>query len=116
MPIPTTIDEYLAALPAEQRATLEKLRVIIRAALPNADETIGYRVPVFKLGGKGVVGFSAHKEHCDLLTMGYIPEAVAGDLKGYELGKGSIKFPIGKPPPAALVKKIIKAKLAELGR
>ncbi len=114
MAVATPVDEYLAALPGEQRATLGKLRATIRAALPSAVETISYRVPVFKVDGKAVVGFSAHKGHCDLLTMGYIPEAVAGDLEGYELGKGSIKFPIGKPPPAALVRKVIKAKLAEL--
>lgn len=113
MPVPTTIDEYLAPLPAEQRATLEKLRAVIRAVLPKAVETISYRVPAFKVDGKAVVGFSAHKAHCDLITFGYIPEAVTADLAGYELGKGSIKFPIARPPPAALVKKIIKAKLAE---
>jgi uncharacterized protein YdhG (YjbR/CyaY superfamily) len=114
MPV-ATIDEYLAKLPAEQRASLEKLRAVIRPALPKAVEAISYGVPAFKVDGKAVIGFSAHKAHCDLITFGYIPEAVTADLAGYELGKGSIKFPIGKPPPAALVRKIIRAKLAEGG-
>jgi len=113
--VPTTVDEYLAGLAPEQRATLETLRGTIRAALPKAVEAISYGVPAFKLDGRAVVGFSAHKAHCDLITFGYIPEAVTADLAGYEFGKGSIKFPIGKPPPASLVKKIIKAKLAEGG-
>jgi uncharacterized protein YdhG (YjbR/CyaY superfamily) len=115
MPVPKTIDEYLDGLTDEQRATLEKVRAAIRAALPKAMETISYSVPAYKIDGKAMIGFSAHKAHCDLIYFGYIPESLKDDLKGYALTKGAIQFPIGKPPPAALVKKIIKAKLAEGG-
>lgn len=109
---PQTVDDYLAALPEEARATLEKIREAIKAAAPRATEVISYQMPMYKHHGM-LVGFAAFKDHCSLFP-GAEPIATFKDeLKAYETSKGTIRFPIGKPLPAALVKKIVKSRIAE---
>jgi len=109
---PQTVDDYLAALPEEARATLEKIRKTIKAVAPEATEVISYQMPMYKHHGM-LVGFAAFKDHCSLFPG---PKAVAtyqDKLKAYETSKGTIRFPIGKPLSAALVKKIVKTCIAE---
>lgn len=111
-----TVDEYLANVPEAARATLEKVRQRIRAALPmGSTEGISYGMPAFKHEGKGLVGYAAFKEHCSLFPMsGAVIATLAEDLKAYTTSKGTIQFPIGKPLPAALIKTIVETRLAEL--
>lgn len=109
---PQTVDDYLAALPEEARATLEKLRKTIKAVAPRATEVISYQMPMFKHHGM-LVGFAAFKDHCSFFP-GAKPIATYKDeLKAYKTSKGTIRFPVGKPLPAALVKKLVKARVAE---
>jgi uncharacterized protein YdhG (YjbR/CyaY superfamily) len=110
----TTPDDYLAKLPDDKRATLEKIRKAIRAAAPRAQEGMSYGMPAFILG-KPLAAYAAHAGHCAYYPMsGDIVDALAKDLEGYETTKGGIRFPTGKPLPAALVRKLVKARLAEI--
>ena len=108
-----TVDDFLAALPNDYRLALERLRKTITAAAPNAEETISYRIPFYKQNGM-LVGFSAAKEHC---TFHIISAAILRDnakaLASFTTGKGSIQFTPKRPLPAALVAKIVKARLSE---
>ena len=110
--VPQTVDGYLAALPKDARATLEKIRKTVRAAAPKATEVISYQMPMFKHHGM-LVGFAAFKDHCSLFPGAKAIQIYKDDLKAYETSKGTIRFPIGKPLPAALVKKIVKTCVAE---
>jgi uncharacterized protein YdhG (YjbR/CyaY superfamily) len=113
--MPKSVDDYLAALPEDSRATLEKLRATIRAAAPKATEGISYQVPTFKHQGRPLVGFGATKNHCAFYVMS--PDVVRAhqvELERYETGKGSIRFQAGKPLPATLVRKLVKARIAEI--
>jgi uncharacterized protein YdhG (YjbR/CyaY superfamily) len=114
MAVPTTVEEYLAGLPAEQRAALEKLRRAIKAAAPEATETIAYQMPAFKVNGRLVVSFAAFKDHLSLFPMSYkVIRDHAEALKPYLAQKASLHFQSHKPIPAALVKEIVKARLEE---
>jgi uncharacterized protein YdhG (YjbR/CyaY superfamily) len=107
------IDQYVAALPANQRAILQKLRVTIRAAAPHAEEGVSYGLPAFRINGRPLVCFAAAVHHCSLYPMSpAVIRAHADDLKKYETSKGTIRFVA--PLPAALVRKIVRARLAEL--
>jgi len=110
-----TVDDYLAAVPEDARAALNKLRKAIKAAAPNATEGISYQVPVFKLDGKPLVGFGATTTHCTFYVMSTSDamRARLRELKGYKLGGGSIQFPAGKALPTALVTRLVKARIAE---
>ncbi len=115
--IPKTVDEYLATVPEPARTTLKKIRAVIRSvAPPEATEVISYRMPMFKYKGM-LVGIAAFANHCSLF-----PGALSGlrefeaELKPYMIGKGTLQFPIDKPLPAALVKKIVKARAAQNDR
>ena len=105
--IPKTVDEYLAALPEDSRATLEKIRKMIKAAAPKATEGISYQMPMYKQHGM-VIGFAAFKNHCSIFPGSRAVATHKDELKGYETSKGTIRFPIGKPLPAGLVKKLVK--------
>jgi len=108
------VDGYLASIPEDARAALGKLRTAIKAAAPGATEVISYQVPTFKYRGRPLVSFGAAKEHCSFYIMSPgVVEAYAADLEGYVLGKGSIQFSPAKPLPAPLVKKLVKARIAE---
>lgn len=112
---PTTIDDYLAAVPVDQRAVLERLRKTIRAAVPQAEECLNYGVPAFRVGDKTVAGFGASKNHCSFYPMsGKVVSVLRTDLAGFETTKGSIHFTAAKPLPAALVRKLIEARLGEI--
>ena len=106
------VDEYLAGVPKEARVTLEKLRKTIKAAAPMASEVISYQMPMYKHHGM-VVGFAAFKDHCSIFPGSAVMDAYKEELKGYDTSKGTIRFPANKPLPAALVKKLVKARIAE---
>ncbi len=109
----SNVDEYLASVPASQRAALEKLRRAIRAAVPDATEVISYRVPTFRHHG-GLVAFAAFKDHLSFFVMSpAVMDAHERDLKGYEAAGATIHFTPDAPLPAALVKKLVKARVAE---
>jgi uncharacterized protein YdhG (YjbR/CyaY superfamily) len=107
-----TVDEYLAGVPKEARATLGKLRRTIKAAAPMASEVISYQMPMYKHHGM-VIGFAAFKNHCSIFPGSAVMDAHKEELKRYETSKGTIRFPAGKPLPAALVKKLVKARIKE---
>jgi uncharacterized protein YdhG (YjbR/CyaY superfamily) len=109
---PATIDEYLAALSADKRAALERLRKTIHAAAPRAEECISYQLPAFRLDGRVLVWFGAGANHCAFYPGGIV-EAFEADLEDYEISKGTIRFQPEKPLPAALVRKIVKARIAK---
>jgi uncharacterized protein YdhG (YjbR/CyaY superfamily) len=112
---PRTVDEYLAGLPRDQEAAMEKVRKAIRAAAPRSEECISYGVPAVRLDGKVLVGFGAASGHCTFFPMsGTITAAHAEDLSGYETSKGAIRFPSESPLPAALVRKLVGWRLAEM--
>lgn len=109
-----TIDEYLATLSDGQRAALEKLRQTIKAAAPKAEECISYQLPAFRLNGKMLVAFGARANHCAFYPMSdSTVEAYKDELKGYDTSKGTIRFQADKPLPVALVRKLVKARIAE---
>jgi uncharacterized protein YdhG (YjbR/CyaY superfamily) len=110
---PQTIDEYLARLSEEKRAALEQLRRDIRAAAPNAEECISYQIPGFRLDGKLLVSFGAAASHCAFYPGAHPVQAHARELAKYDTSKGTIRFPADAPLPSALVRKIVKTRIAE---
>jgi len=109
------VREYLVTVTAEQQTTLLALRKAILAAAPGAEECISYRIPAFRFEGKVLVGYGATAKHCALyLFSGSIVELYAKDLEGFDTSKGTIRFPVEKPLSAALVKKLVKARIAEI--
>ncbi len=110
---PKTVDGYLRTLSADKRAALQKLRKAIHAAAPKAEECISYQIPAFRLDGRMLVWFGAASQHCSFFPGAHPIAALKQDLKAYKTSKGTIRFPPGKPLPAALVRKLIKARLAE---
>lgn len=114
MAAPASVEDYLAALPEESRAALEKLRKTIKAAAPEATETISYQMPAFKDQGRLLVSYAAFKNHCSLfpMSMGVI-EAHREELEPYYATKGTIRFHADKPLPDALIEKLVKARIEE---
>jgi len=112
-PKPKNIDEYLAALSDDKRAALQKLRKTIRAAAPKAEECISYRLAAFRQNGM-LVAFGATGNHCAFYLMSSSTVAAyKKELEGYDTSKGTIRFQPDKPLPAALVRKLVKARIAE---
>jgi uncharacterized protein YdhG (YjbR/CyaY superfamily) len=110
---PKTVDEYLAIVPEPARGTLIKVRAMIRAvAPPGATESISYGMPMFKYKGM-LVGLAAFSKHCSLFPGAGPIAALKDELKGFPTSKGTIQFPLDKPLPGALVKKLVKARIAE---
>ena len=107
------VEDYLAKVPSEPRATLEKLRKTIKAAAPKAVEVISYGIPTFKLNGRMLVSYAAFKEHCSFFPGSAPIKAHEDELKSYQISKGTIRFPTSKPLPAALVKKLVKTRIEE---
>ena len=111
---PKTFDDCLATLSPDKRAALEKLRKIIKAAAPKAEEGISYGLATFRLDGKPLVALGASANHCAFYLMsGFTVATHKDELKGYDTSKGTIRFPADKPLPAALVRKLVKARIAE---
>jgi uncharacterized protein YdhG (YjbR/CyaY superfamily) len=108
---------YFAASPPEARRALKRLRELIHAAAPAASETWSYSIPAFKLDGKILIWYARWKNHTSLYPLiGEVRRASAGELAKYDTSKGTIRFPLDKPIPAGLVKKIVKGRAAELRR
>jgi uncharacterized protein YdhG (YjbR/CyaY superfamily) len=110
---PKTIDEYLARVSATPRAALEKLRRDIKAAAPAAEECISYDIPGYRLGSRLLVSFGAAKNHCAFYPGAHPIRAHEDELTGYDLAKGTIRFPADKPLPPGLVRKLVKTRIAE---
>jgi len=111
---PKNVDEYLAGVPEPARSALNRVRAAIRAAVPpEATEVISYGIPTFKYKGS-LLGFAAFSNHCSLFPMSSsVMDAFKNELKAYHTSKGTIRFPMDRPPSAALVKKLVKARIAE---
>jgi uncharacterized protein YdhG (YjbR/CyaY superfamily) len=111
---PKDVDEYLAGVPEPARSTLNKIRAAIRsAAPPEATEAISYGMPAFKYNGV-LVWFAAFSNHCSLFPTAAVIEAFKNELKSFSTSKGTIQFPTDKPLPTALVKKLVKARVAQI--
>lgn len=107
------VDEYLAALPADMHSALAKVRKAIKAAVPKAEELISYHMPVYKYHGH-LVGFAAFTNHCSFFPMSHaVMKEFREELKEYDASGATIRFPAGKPLPATLIKKIVKARIRE---
>jgi len=110
-----TIDEYLAGQDAQSRAALQKVRQAIRAVAPKAEECISYGMPAFRLNGKLVAGFRAAANHCSFHPMsGDTAATLKAELAVYDTSPGTIRFSARAPLPATLVRKLVKARIAEL--
>ena len=110
----TDLQAYFASLSADKRAALQKLRRAIRAAAPEAEEGFSYGLPAFRLGGRPLVCYGASTHHCSFFPMSpAVIRAHAKDLKKYETSKGTIRFAPDRPLSASLVRKLVRARLAE---
>ena len=110
------VDEYLAALDEPKRRTLERLRSTILDIVPEAEQCISYDMPAFRLDGKVIAGFAAFKNHLSYFPhSGSVLPELADDLAGYTTSKGTLRFGVDDPLPAALVKKLIAVRRRQLG-
>lgn len=114
MPDANSVDEYLEGTPEPARSTLFQIRAVIRSVVPaEATEVISYRIPTFRYKG-ALVGFAAFPKHCSLFVMSStLLGKMKDDVKAYRTSKGTIQFPVDKPLPAPLVRKIVKARIRE---
>jgi uncharacterized protein YdhG (YjbR/CyaY superfamily) len=111
--VPKSVDEYIAAQPEAVRPKLEQVRAAIRTAVPQAVESIGYRIPGYKLHGRPMLYFAGFKEHYSLFAAsGTFFAALEHELRGYELRKGTVHFPLSKPVPSKLISRIAKLRAA----
>lgn len=113
-PKPKNVDEYLAGVPEPARSTLQQIRAVIRSVVPTeTTEVISYGIPMFKYKGM-LVGYAAFAKHCSLFPTGSgVFKKFEKDLKNFPTSKGTIRFPVDKPLPTALLKKIVKTRVAE---
>ena len=112
---PKNIDDYLSSVPGPARRTLNKIRAAIRSAAPEeASETISYGIPAFK-HKRVLMWFAAFSNHCSLFPTAAVIQAFKSELKGFSISKGTIQFPTDRPLPTALVKKLVKARVAQIG-
>ena len=111
--VPTSVEEYVARVPEPARSRLTKMRAAIRSAVPlEATETISYQIPAFRHNGV-LVWFAAFEKHCSLFPTASVVDAFKNELKGFTISKGTIQFPIDKPLPIPLIKKLVKARVAQ---
>jgi uncharacterized protein YdhG (YjbR/CyaY superfamily) len=102
-----SIDAYLARQPEASRKVLERVRGVIRKALPGAEEAISYQIPSYRLHGTYVVYFAGWKKHFSLYPVtAPVQGALADELQGYEISKGTVRFPLDAPVPAGLIRRI----------
>jgi uncharacterized protein YdhG (YjbR/CyaY superfamily) len=109
------VDAYLAKVSEPARTTLQKVRADIRSAVPkDAKEILSYGIPTFRHNGRNVVAYAAFKKHCSLFPLqASLIDEMKEELKDYRTSKGTLQFPVDKPLPATLLKKMVKARLAE---
>jgi uncharacterized protein YdhG (YjbR/CyaY superfamily) len=111
---PTTVDAYLSTVKGEKRAALDQLRKTIRAVVPRAEECISYTMPAFRLDGRIVAGFAATAKGCSYFPFsGSTLRTLAKELEAYDQTKSSLHFDPARPLPATLVRKLVKARIAE---
>jgi uncharacterized protein YdhG (YjbR/CyaY superfamily) len=110
------IDGYLASVPEPQRSTLEALRRSVLEVVPDAEECLSYGAPAFKVHGTVVAGFAAYRDHLSYLPhSGSVLGALAGELGDYRTTKGSLHFAVDQPLPTDVVRRLVEARLRELG-
>ena len=110
---PNSVDEYIARQAESVQPKLEQMRAAITKAVPEAAECIGYRIPCYKLQGKPMLYFAAFKEHCSLFAAsGTFYSALEDELRGYDVRKGTVQFPLSKPVPMKLIGRIAKLRAA----
>jgi uncharacterized protein YdhG (YjbR/CyaY superfamily) len=109
-----TIDDYLAGLDEDKRAALQRLRKTIKTIVPRAEECISYQLPAFRLDGRVLVWFGAASKHCAFYPGGSVDD-FKRELEDYDISKGTIRFQPDRPLPVALVRKLIKARIAREG-
>jgi uncharacterized protein YdhG (YjbR/CyaY superfamily) len=108
-----TVDEYLAAIPEPARNNFDKLRATIRSVVPaEASETISYQMPAIRHNGV-LVWYAAFSNHCSLFPTAAVMDEFKNELKGFTTSKGTVQFPLDKPLPVALIKKIVKTRVAQ---
>jgi uncharacterized protein YdhG (YjbR/CyaY superfamily) len=110
----TSTDEYIAEFPAATRALLEEMRALIAATAPEATETISYAIPTFDIDGRHLVHFAGYAHHIGFYPTSSGIDAFADELKAYKRGRGSVQFPLGRPLPADLIRRIVRARVAEV--
>ena len=109
------VDEYLRGVDEPKRSTLQALRRTILEIVPDADQVISYRVPAFRVSGKTVAGFAAFRDHLSYLPFsGSVLEQLPDQLEGYTMTKSALHFPVDRPLPKTLVKKLIAVRLGEI--
>lgn len=109
-----TVNEYLRALSSNSRNKLKQIRELVKKEVPKADELISYNMPAFKLNGKILVYYAAFKNHIGFFPTSTPIAALKKELIGYKTSKGTIQFPLDKPLPIELIKKIVKYKEKEI--
>jgi uncharacterized protein YdhG (YjbR/CyaY superfamily) len=111
-----TIDEYLETAPEPQRSTLRSVRESLSLILPEATEAISYGMPAMKVDGKTVAGYAYFKKHCSYFPhSGSVLPHCSDDLESYEWSKGTLKFPVDSPLPESLLRRLVAARLEEIG-
>jgi uncharacterized protein YdhG (YjbR/CyaY superfamily) len=111
---PKDVDQYLAAAPEPARSTLKRMRAVIRSIVPaETTEVISYGIPTFRYK-RGLVAFAAFTNHCSFFPLGAsVLDSLKDELKEFRVSKGTLHFPLDKPLPAALVRKIVRARIAQ---
>lgn len=116
MAAPTTVEEYLSALPADRHAILGELRAVVRAAAPDAVEVIAYQMPALRLDGRFLISYASFARHVSLFPASEgVRQALGDELAPYLSGKGTIRFPAGRPLPLTLIARVVEARVAEHG-
>jgi uncharacterized protein YdhG (YjbR/CyaY superfamily) len=111
---PTSVDEYMAALPEDRRAAMDELRRTIKSAAPGAVESIAYGMPAFRTDGQFLVSYAAYKAHYSLFPASdAVVRALGDELTRHLAGRGTIRFPVGEPVPTSLVSRIVKIRVDE---
>ena len=111
---PENTDEYIAGFPKEVQNILKEIRVTIKKAAPEAEESISYAIPTYKFKGRPLIYFAAFKNHIGLYATPSGNTAFAKELSDYKQGKGSVQLPLGQPMPLDLITKIVNFKLKEI--
>ena len=112
-PTSGSIDAYIAGFPPETQKVLAELRALIQATAPTATETISYSMPTFDLNGRHLVHFAGYERHIGFYPIPTGIEAFKEELKPYKQGKGSVQFPLGRPLPTDLIRRIVEFRVAE---